>query len=72
MGNFEEGTKMVKEIVKSLGQTYYKQDEENISYARANIHLVEKARIEAKEKRRRGKQRSNPREGEGEKDEQGS
>ena len=42
MGNFEEGHKTVKEITKSLGQTYYKLDEEEVPYTRADIHLIKK------------------------------
>ena len=42
MGNFEEGHKTAKEITKSLGQTYYKLDEEEIPYTRADIHLIKK------------------------------
>ncbi len=50
MGNFEEGTKKVKEITKIPGQTYYKLDEEKIPYTRADAHLIEKAKEKDKVK----------------------
>ena len=50
LGNYEEGTKTVKEITKSLGQTYYKLDEEKIPYIRADIHLIAKGKETEKEK----------------------
>ena len=42
MGNYADGHNKVTDITKSLGQTYYKLDEEAIPYPRADIHLIRK------------------------------
>jgi hypothetical protein len=41
-GNFEEGTKKVKAITESLGQKFYKLDNEQQEYIRADLHLIRK------------------------------
>ncbi len=45
MGNFEEGTEKVKEITRSLKQTYYQLGEGKMPCARADVHLTEKAKV---------------------------
>ena len=50
LGNFEDGTKKVRQISKSLGQTFYKLDAEEILYTRADIHLITKAKEGEKER----------------------
>ena len=41
-GNFEEGTKKVTAITKSMGQKFYKLDNESREYIRADVHLIKK------------------------------
>ena len=42
VGDYEPGTKKVTEITKSLGQTFYKLDNEDKPYVRADIALLRK------------------------------
>jgi hypothetical protein len=41
-GNFEEGTKKVTAITESLGQKFYKLDNERREYIRADVRLIRK------------------------------
>ena len=52
MGHYEEGTKTVRQISRSLVQTFYKLDAEEILYTRADTHLITKAKEGEKERER--------------------